>query len=52
VVLVREFSSLEDGMKTGAFDFVFARPSDYPARGIRDHGYHLWPVPNPKANVW
>jgi ABC-type phosphate/phosphonate transport system substrate-binding protein len=41
VVLVREFSSLEDGMKTGAFDFVFARPSDYPARGIRDHGYQF-----------
>jgi ABC-type phosphate/phosphonate transport system substrate-binding protein len=40
VVFAREFASLEDGMKTGRFDFVFARPSDYPARGLRDYGYH------------
>ncbi len=39
VVFVREFSQLEEGMKTGRFDFVLARPSDYPARGIRDNGY-------------
>lgn len=41
VVLAREFSSLEEGMRTGTFDFVFARPSDYAARGIRDHGYQF-----------
>lgn len=41
VVFVREFSSLEDGMRKGFFDFVLARPSDYPARGIRDHGYRF-----------
>ena len=39
VVFAREFSALEDGMKTGRFDFVLARPSDYPARGLRDYGY-------------
>ncbi len=39
VVFAREFSKLEDGMKTGRFDFVMARPSDYPARGVRDYGY-------------
>ena len=39
VVFVREFSALEDGMKTGRFDFVMARPSDYPARGVRNYGY-------------
>lgn len=39
VILVREFAQLEDGMKTGRLDFVMARPSDYPAMGIRDHGY-------------
>jgi phosphonate transport system substrate-binding protein len=39
VVFVREFSQLEEGMKSGRFDFVMARPSDYPARGVRNYGY-------------
>jgi phosphonate transport system substrate-binding protein len=39
VVFVREFSDLEDGMAKGRFDLVMARPSDYPARGVRDYGY-------------
>lgn len=39
VVFVREFAELEKGMKDGRFDFVVARPSDYPARGLRDYGY-------------
>ena len=38
VVFVREFAQLEDGMKTGRLDLVMARPSDYPARGLRDYG--------------
>lgn len=40
VVFAREFSTLENGMKEGKFDFVMARHSDYPARGMRDNGYH------------
>lgn len=39
VVFVREFQALETGMQSGRFDFVMARPSDYPARGLRDYGY-------------
>lgn len=39
VVFAREFSTLENGMKDGRFDFVMARPSGYPARGMRDNGY-------------
>lgn len=39
VVFAREFATLENGMKAGKFDFVMARPSDYPARGMRDNGY-------------
>lgn len=39
VVFVREFKQLEEGMRSGQFDFVMARPSDYPARGMRDYGY-------------
>lgn len=39
VVFAREFSTLDAGMKDARFDFVFARPSDYPARGMRDNGY-------------
>lgn len=40
VVFAREFATLDNGMKEGKFDFVMARPSDYPARGMRDNGYH------------
>ncbi len=40
VVFAREFATLENGMKEGRFDFVMARPSDYPARGMRDNGFH------------
>ena len=36
---VRDFRQLAEGMRTGTFDLVLARPSDYPARGVRDHGY-------------
>jgi len=39
VVFAREFLTLENGMKAGTFEFVMARPSDYPARGMRDDGY-------------
>lgn len=41
VVFAREFAQLEDGMKTHRFDFVIARPSDYPARGIKLYGYRF-----------
>lgn len=41
VVFAREFSTLDEGMRTARFDFVFARPSDYPARGMRDNGYRF-----------
>ena len=39
VAFFREFSALEKGMKENQFDFVLARPSDYPARGLRDYHY-------------
>lgn len=39
VVFIREFSALESGLQEGRFDFAMARPSDYPARGMRDYGY-------------
>ncbi len=41
VVFLREFAQIEDGLKTGRLDFLMARPSDYPATGARDHGYHF-----------
>lgn len=40
VVFIREFSALEEGLKNSRFAFVIARPSDYPARGMRDYGYN------------
>lgn len=39
IAFVREFAALEQGMKDNRFHFVVARPSDYPARGLRDYGY-------------
>lgn len=39
IAFVREFSALERGMKEQQFDLVVARPSDYPARGLRDYSY-------------
>lgn len=39
VVFIREFSALEDGLKNQRFDLAMARPSDYPARAMRDFGY-------------
>ncbi|MDO8457572.1 MAG: PhnD/SsuA/transferrin family substrate-binding protein [Burkholderiaceae bacterium] len=40
VVFVRDFATLEEGFKTSRYAFVMARPSDYPARGMRDSGYN------------
>lgn len=41
VVPIRSFEELETGMKEARFNFVMARPSDYPARGLRDYKYQL-----------
>lgn len=41
VIFVREFTALEEGMKASRFDFVIARPSDYPARAVRSYGYNF-----------
>jgi len=41
VLVAREFERLEQGMAEKRYDLVMARPSDYPARGVRDYGYSL-----------
>lgn len=41
VLVAREFERLEQGMQEKRYDLVMARPSDYPARGVRDYGYSL-----------
>jgi len=35
----RSFQRLEDGMRAKRYDLAMARPSDYPARGVRDFGF-------------
>lgn len=50
VVFTREFKFLEDGMKTHIYDLVMARPSDYPARGIRDYGYQYVATAKPDGH--
>jgi phosphonate transport system substrate-binding protein len=49
VVFAREFSTLDEGMASGRLDLVFARPSDYPARGVRDHRYHFVASASPEG---
>jgi len=41
IAFVREFAMLEEGMKKQQYDIVMARPSDYPARGVHNYGYHF-----------
>lgn len=52
VNLVRNFETLEAGMKKGEFDLVMARPSDYPARGVRDYGYTLLATAKPDGQCF
>jgi phosphonate transport system substrate-binding protein len=52
VSLVRSFEQLEAGMKKGDFDMVMARPSDYPARGVRDYGYQLLATAKPEGQCF
>lgn len=52
VSLVRSFEDLEAGMKRGDFDFVMARPSDYPARGVRDYKYTMVAASKPDGQCF
>lgn len=49
VVYVRDFAVLAAGMRDGRFGLVLARPSDYPARGVRDHGYNAVATAEPQG---
>jgi ABC-type phosphate/phosphonate transport system substrate-binding protein len=35
----RNFERLDEGMRERRYDLAMARPSDYPARAVRDYGY-------------
>ena len=50
LVFAREFTSLDEGIRSGSFDLVLARPSDYPARAIRDHGYQFVASARPEGH--
>lgn len=50
VVFAREFATLEEGTRSGRFDLVMARPSDYPARAVRDSGYQFVASANPQGH--
>lgn len=52
VVFAREFAQLEDGMRTRRFDLVLARPSDYPARGMKLYGYEYLASARPDGQCW
>lgn len=47
MVLARDFAKLEENMQRQSYDLVMARPSDYPARGIRDYKYAPVATANP-----
>jgi ABC-type phosphate/phosphonate transport system substrate-binding protein len=50
VVFIREFSALEDGLQNQRFDLAMARPSDYPARAMRDYGYRFVASAKPEGH--
>jgi ABC-type phosphate/phosphonate transport system substrate-binding protein len=50
ILFVREFSDLDQGMKEQQFDIVMARPSDYPARGVREFGYYFIATAEPSGH--
>lgn len=50
VVFIREFAALEEGLKQQRFDLAMARPSDYPARALRDHGYQFVATSKPEGH--
>lgn len=52
VVFAREFSALEEGIRSARFDLVFARPSDYPARAVRDNGFRFVASAAPDGQCW
>lgn len=52
IIVTREFSKLEEGMQSGKMDFVLARPSDYPARGLRDYNYQLVSTAKPDGQCY
>ena len=52
LVLARDFDLLESNMKKGSYDFVMARPSDYPARGVREYGYSLVVYAKPNGHCY
>jgi ABC-type phosphate/phosphonate transport system substrate-binding protein len=49
IEFVREFARLEAGMREDRFDLVIARPSDYPARGLRDYRYQFVATAKPEG---
>jgi len=49
IEFVREFARLEAGMREDRFDLVIARPSDYPARGLRDYRYQFVATARPEG---
>jgi phosphonate transport system substrate-binding protein len=52
IVFAREFSMLEEGIQAKRFDLIFARPSDYPARAMRDQGYRYVVHANPDGQCY
>ena len=52
VVFVREFAQLEEGMETGRLDLALARPSDFPARGLRNYGYQYVATAKPDGQCF
>ena len=49
VTPVRNFETLEQGMKKDEYDIAMARPSDYMGRAVRDHGYSLVATSKPDS---
>lgn len=50
VLAARDFKRLEQSLSKQDYDFLLARPSDYPARAVRDYGYRYVASAEPEGH--
>lgn len=50
VLAARDFKRLEQSLARQEYDFLLARPSDYPARAVRDYGYRYVATATPEGH--
>ncbi|OIQ84504.1 ABC transporter, phosphonate, periplasmic substrate-binding protein [mine drainage metagenome] len=52
IITVPSFAELAAGAKAHRYDFIFARPSNYPAQAMRSDGYQFVATARPDGQCW